>query len=135
MRKLRFDLPRDGGIYAFLGCDFEFREDLELLYTCSGSRSCYEPYTGRSHFTEPWGGGRSPLQPLVPCTDPEVRPLEGGTRMTGSYSYVVGEGVCVTTNGHVSWNICRAGTPCDPPPALPAVDGDPEPAGEAVPRR
>jgi hypothetical protein len=132
---LGFDLPRDGGIYAFSGCDFEFRNDLLFTHTCSGSRSCYEPYTDYSPFSGPWGIGRAPTQPAIACADPEVRQLEGGTRMTGSYSYTVGEGECPTTNGHVSWNICQAGTPCDPPPPLPPVDGDPEPPAPADPAR
>lgn len=119
---LGFDIPRGGGLYAVTGCDFEFRKDLETVYTCSGSRSCYEPSSQYMPFTGPFGIGRAPLEQPVTCADPEIRYLEAGGQMTGSYTYREADGVCVTTHGTVTWSLCKAGTACSalpPPPAAP----------------
>jgi len=57
--------------------------------------------------------GRSPSMPATPCSDNEVRLLEGGGRMAGRFT-VPCTGCCPTAE--MAWSICREGVACPPPP-------------------
>lgn len=109
------DPPVGGGQY-FLGVGTRSSDTFPVTWVSS---------TGTS--TEPSGflslvAGWSPLLPTIDCADREVRTLESGGVMRGSYSGPC-TGCCPTIE--VSWSVCREGAACPPPPPLPA--GGPPP--------